>query len=352
MKGFGLLNQLAKIIAAVFGGMLLIILFAYVIVGSDTNSNAKKSSEYNVNKFNIKPNDIVFSQSNNGGPIIKVYITKEKKICEMCLEEYVRGVVSAEMLPTFELEALKAQAVAARTYAIAHLTQYGGTPYSKANGADVTDTVDCQVYMTKEDRLNSWPKDVGGEYWNKITSAVQDTQGEVIAYNGNPISDPYYFSTSSGKTEDSVDVFSVNEPYLKSVSSPGEEIAPKYKTSKEIKFKDIIASLNNKYSNIGVTINTLKNSIKIVSRTAGGSVKEIKVGNITMSGVEFRSVFALNSANFDIAYKNDYIIVNCKGYGHGVGMSQWGANVMAKNGKKYNEIIEYYYSGVSLKKID
>lgn len=351
LKRFRILIQLGKVIISVFLGMLLIVIFAYVILRSDMNSNAEKPSGYSVSGFNMKPNDIIFNQSNNGGPVIKVYITKENKICDMCLEEYVRGVVSAEMPADFELEALKAQAVAARTYAVVHMKQYGGTPYSKANGADVTDTVECQVYMNKEDRLNSWPEKMKGEYWNKVTQAVEETQGEIIEYNGSPITEPYYFSTSSGKTEDSEDVFSAAEPYLKSVLSPGEEIAEKYKTIKKIKYKDIITILKSKYSNIGVTADKLNGSVKILSRTAGGSVKEIKIGNITVSGVQFRSLFNLNSANFDIGYKSDYMVITCKGYGHGVGMSQWGANVMAKGGKKFDQILEHYYSGVSIKKI-
>lgn len=335
-------------------GIIFILFLAVFIGGVGSNSgyidkSNKGSSQ--LERYDINPNDVVFDKNNGGGANIKVYISKEKKIKELALEEYTRGVVAAEMPVEFNIEALKAQAVAARTFAVAHMEVYGGKKYPKANGADVTDTVDCQVYMDKDTRLSNWPKSSSGEYWNKITQAVQDTSGQVLKYNGKLVTDPYYFSTSSGKTENGKDILGADEPYLKSVLSPGEESTPKYKSQVRLSYISFVSKVKSQYSNSNLNIFNVKGSINIISRTDAGSVKEIKVGNNTITGAKFRTMMGLNSANFSINYNITEVVINCVGYGHDVGMSQWGANVMSKQGKNYKDILTHYYSGVSIEKI-
>jgi len=298
-------------------------------------------------KFLMKSDDIVFSQA-NGGPKIKVFLTKKNKVEEMFLEEYVRGVVSAEMPVEFAPEALKSQAVATRTFALAHMEEFGGQKYKSDTGANVCDTVECQVFIHKEDRLKSWPKSKRDEYWNKVTNAVKETAGEVLTDNGKLVMEPLFFAVSSGKTENGSDIFSDDVPYLKSVNSPGEEVAPKYRSTVKVSYGDFISKITSQYSNSGLTVGNLKNAVEIKSRNEGGSVKEIKVGRITLSGVKFRSIMALNSANFNIKFNFNNIEMSCIGYGHGVGMSQWGANAMAKSGKSYKDILEHYYNGVKI----
>lgn len=331
-----------------------IILLPIFIVGIGTDSSLRKDM-FNRAKapgFNIKVNDISFNSTNGGGPKIKVYITNENKIEELYLEEYVRGVVAAEMPAEFDIEALKAQAVAARTYAVAHMDQYGGNKCNQGNGADICNTVHCQVYMDKDERLKGWPESKRGLYWNKITDAVKETVGQVLTYNGQIAMNVSYFSTSGGKTEDAVEVFASDSPYLKSVQSPGEESSPKYKSEENISYNELTDKLNKAYPNAKLSASKLKGQVMIVgSRSSGGSVKQIKIGNVTITGSQFRSALGLNSANFELKFNKNDITITTYGYGHGVGMSQWGANAMAKEGKKYDEILTHYYQGIDIEKL-
>lgn len=302
--------------------------------------------------FYIKPNDVTFDNTNGGGPKIKVYITEKNKIEEIYLEEYVRGVVAAEMPAEFSVEALKAQAVAARTYAVSRMEQYGGTKCSKAQNGDICDTVHCQVYMGKDERFQGWQESKRGIYWNKITDAVKETMGQVLVYNGQIAVNVSYFSTSSGKTEDAAEVFSSNTPYLKSVKSPGEESSPKYKSVESFSYNELADKLNKAFPGSKLSSAKLKSQIIIINpRSSGGSVKQVKVGNETITGTQFRAALGLNSANFELIFNKDKIAITTYGYGHGVGMSQWGANAMAKEGKKYDEILTHYYQGVNMEKL-
>ncbi len=342
MKNF-LISLVAVIVFIVSISILV------VGVGSKGNNNEKNSND--VEKYSIKANDIVFNNQSGGGPKIKVFITKEKKIVEMYLEEYVRGVVAGEMPAEFQVEALKAQAVVARTYAFSHMETFGGEKCGQAKGADICDSVHCQVYLGKDEVINSWGKSKSSEYWNKITDAVTSTLGQVLTYNGKLVLYPLYFSTSSGRTEDAKDVFNIDEPYLKSVQSKGEEVSSKYKTSLKISYSTLASKLNRAYSKAGLNSSKIKNQIKILGNTPGGSVKNIKVGNITITGVDFRTTLGLDSANFTLKFNDENVEILCRGYGHDVGMSQWGANSMARNGSKFSDILMHYYIGVKVEKM-
>lgn len=339
---------LKRFLLLMFIGVSVVIILSLFIVeigGSETGISIP------IPKFLIKSQDIISNEKNGYRPKIKVYITKENKVENMNLEDYVTGVVASEVPVEFCPEALKAQAVAARTFALAHMESFGGHKYKSNTGADVCDTVQCQVFMGKEDRFKTWEPNKREEYWSKITNAVQETDGQFLDYKGELVMEPYYFSVSSGKTEDAQDVFSGNVPYLKSVSSLGEQNAPKYKSLVKMSNMEFINKINSKYKECGIGLNELKNQVQIKSKNKGGSIKEIKVGRITLSGTEFRSIMGLNSANFNIQFNGDNVEIDCNGYGHGVGMSQWGANAMAKNGNNYKEILKHYYSGVDIEKI-
>ena len=143
----------------------------------------------------------------------------------------------------------------------------------------------------------------------------------------------------------------INVPYLKSVSSPGEESAPKYHTTFRFSYNNVVKTINKFFSNSNINIYNLQNNIKILKRSEAGSVKEIKIGSNIITGLKFRNMFGLTSANFIINFESNYMSITCKGYGHGVGMSQWGANAMAKSGKNYIEILKHYYQGVDITKI-
>lgn len=349
MKRVSGLIHLKSLLLLMFIGILLVIVFSVFVLEISESSIGQISKS--IPKFLIKSSDVIFDEKNGGGPEIKVYITKKNKVEKMYLEEYVRGVVASEVPAEFSLEALKAQAVAARTFGLAHMEAFGGHKYKSNTGADVCDTTQCQVFMNKEDRFKTWQSNKREEYWNKISNAVQETSGQFMVYNNKLVMEPYYFAVSSGRTEDCIDVFSDNPPYLKSVGSLGEEKAPKYKSSVEISYSELISKINSKYANCGLSSYDIKNEIEIKSRSKGGSVKEIKVGRSTLSGNEFRSIMGLNSANFNIEFNNKNVKIDCNGYGHGVGMSQWGANAMAKSGKNYKEILKHYYSGIEINEI-
>lgn len=338
-----------KTIAIVTALAVFIPIFLSTIIVGMGNKNEK----YNVPKFYIRPNNIIFNKNNGGGPEVSVYITSKDKIETMCLEEYVRGVVCGEMPAEFNVEALKAQAVAARTFALAHMECYGGRKYDGAKGGDVNDTVDCQVYMNKENRLADWPESKKGEYWNKITDAVKATAGQVLTYNGQVLEAPYFFSTSSGRTENCSEVFSFDEPYLRSVPSPGEESSQRYKNVLQMSNSEFIKKVNDSNPKAKLNVNNLKKQVVIEDRSKyGGTVKKLKLGNIEMKGTDFRWIMGLYSYNFQININDKTTTIISFGYGHDVGMSQFGANAMAKSGKKYDEILKHYYQGVGIEKLN
>jgi stage II sporulation protein D len=329
--------------------MAFLIFLPLIIVGTGGNrSGSGRSREFR--EFDIKASDLVFND-NNGGPLVSIYITDKKKVVEMYLEEYIIGVVSAEMPASFEMEALKAQAVAARTFALSHIPAFGGWKCSRAEGADLCDTVHCQAYIDKYKRLEGWPKADREFYWNKITEAVQETSGEILTYEGKLVMNARYFAISGGKTENASEVLSIDEPYLKSVSSPEVGIAPNYSTTIKIKNTELARKINTAYPEAKLIASRVKNDVKIISRTSGGSVREIKVGQTTISGAQFRSALSLRSANFELKFGSSDTEITCYGYGHGIGMSQWGARVMAQEGKSYTDILTHYYQGVEIDKL-
>ncbi|KEH97619.1 stage II sporulation protein D [Clostridium massiliodielmoense] len=308
---------------------------------------------YNVSeKYIPKDESKIKSSYSNDELKMKVYITKKKTIDSIELEDYVKGVVSAEMPVEFPLEALKSQAVAARTYALAHKEIFGAGNAPKAHGGDVNDTTDFQVFMYKDDRMKMWPKSRREEFWNKITQAIEETEGEVLSYDGELVMSPYYFSTSGGKTEDAINVFNKEIPYLKSVDSPGEEKAHKYISNNTFTCDYVANKLNNWNSKCNIRSKKLKKQISILEKSKAGTVMKIKVGEKTISGSKFRSIIGLNSSNFTISFKGNNIIITCRGYGHGVGMSQWGSKAMASKGYNYKQILKHYYKGTDLIKLN
>lgn len=284
----------------------------------------------------------------NGNSTVKVYITESGQIEEVPLEDYICGVVSNEMPANFEKEALKAQAVAARTY----LASKKNNKCSLGQGADICDSTHCQVYTSKERRLEKWDENYAEQYWNKIKEAVEETAGQVLSYQGELVLYPQFFSTSSGQTENSEDVYLGQIPYLRSVVSTGEESAPKYNSEKTVALNDFVNILNSNFSNLNVDKDDIKNSFQIESRSEAGGVIKLKINNIEIKGTDFRKVLSLNSTNFNYEISGDNIIFSCRGYGHGVGMSQWGANAMAKNGSSYEDILKHYYTGIEITSLE
>ncbi|CAK7011047.1 stage II sporulation protein D [Tissierella sp.] len=280
---------------------------------------------------------------------IKLYNPYSNSVEEIDIESYVKGVVAAEMPAEFHIEALKAQAVAARTYATLRSIRYpSGHPYHPK--APVCREVHCQDYLSLEElrQINgeSWVEN----YWGKIEEAVNATKGLLIYYNGEII-EPLYHSTSGGMTEDAVNVYASDEPYLKSVASPNEEDAPRYKSTISLTCDEFISKIIGKYPDVKITKNNFHEQIKLIEKTDSGRIKKIAIGKQIIDGREFRDLLSLNSTNFVITYdkKLNIIEIVTYGFGHGVGMSQWGANGMAKKGSDFIDILSHYYTGIEIR---
>ncbi|WP_243387063.1 stage II sporulation protein D [Bacillus kexueae] len=272
---------------------------------------------------------------------IAVYRTEPKVVEEIPLEEYVIGVVASEMPAEFELEALKAQALAARTYIVKQLLNEKkvGTP----DGADVTDTQMHQVYKNKQELKAQW----GADYeWKlqKITEAVAATQGKILTYDNTPI-DASFFSTSNGFTENSEAYWTEELPYLKSVESPWDTNSPKFSDRK-------VFTLAEFEQKLGVSVGDNNSVGTVVEKTPGQRVGVVNINGKTFTGREIREALGLNSTDFTWERKGEQIIITTKGNGHGVGMSQYGANFMAEEGKNYEDIVLHYYSGVQVAAVD
>lgn len=278
---------------------------------------------------------------------IRVYIHESQEIKEVELEEYVKGVVSSEMPAAFGFEALKAQAIAARTKALYQKQQYGQAGNPNHPGAEVCNDVHCQVFRNRE-RLRdikgeSWMRD----YWPKIEEAVEETKGMVATYEGQLI-DPLYHSTSGGRTENSEDVFTAMAPYLRSVESPYEAASSHLEDSIVVTTDQFISKIQSRYKDSGLSKNNIVDSLKILERSEGGRVTQMKVGNTVVTGRNVRDILGLKSADFRIVISGDQMTFITKGYGHGVGMSQYGADGMAKEGYTYDQILKHYYQGIEI----
>ena len=279
---------------------------------------------------------------------IKLLHSKTGQVEEIPLDTYLYNVVSAEMPADYEKEALKAQAVVARTYTIYQISNSKG----KHGEADICDnSTCCQAWISKEDRLAKWDENLRESNWNKIVEAVDSTAGKIITYDGKPI-DAFFHSNSGGKTELPVNVWGGNDfPYLQSVETAGEDAYTQYSSNVTISKTELINKLKQKHPEVQIDFSN-DDAIKILEYTDGGRVRTIKLGNIEISGVELRTTLGLKSANFDVKIEDDNVAFSVKGYGHGVGLSQTGSDSMAKNGSNYEEIIKHFYTNVQIQDIN
>ena len=311
--------------------------------GFKSNQVISNNLDENVNIENVS-NDYNYNQYN----IVKVWHVQTNIIEEIELDEYLLGVVSAEMPADFDMEALKAQAVVARTYTIFKIVN--NKENAKHQNADICDeSTCCQAWISKEDRFAKWGEDKRENYWNKICNAVNDTKGDIILYN-NKIINAFFHANSGGTTEIPVNVWGGSEyPYLQSVQTSGEDTYSQYNSEAEFTKDELTKKIKENHKDFIIDFNK-EDCIKVLEYTDGGRVKTIKFGNIEMSGVEVRTLLGLKSANFKITINEDKVRFDVTGYGHGVGMSQTGADVLAKEGKDYIDIIKHFYTDVEIKK--
>lgn len=277
------------------------------------------------------------SPTADSGVEVAVYRFSKSKTEKVPLENYLVGVVAAEMPAEFKEEALKAQALTARTYIVKQMMSKDHLGLPK--GAQVGDTVINQVYKSDDELKKIWGIDYDWKK-EKILKAVRATSGQILTYKGQIIT-ASFFSTSNGYTENSEDYWSNSFPYLKSVSSPWDKDSPKFNNQK-------ILSIHDFETKLGVKLTGSETIGKIIERTAGKRVGKVDFNGKILSGREIREKLDLKSSDFAWVRKGDNIIISTQGYGHGVGMSQYGANGMASEGKDYQEIVKHYYQGVEI----
>ena len=275
---------------------------------------------------------------------IKLFHTDDNTISEIPLDEYLYGVVSAEMPASFELEALKAQAIVARTYTIYKIENN----VDKHGDANICDSPNCcQAWISKEDRFARWEETNAQANWNKIVEAVDSTKGKIITYDGKPIN-AFFHSNSGGKTETTLNVWGGDGyPYLQTVATSGEDAYSQYQSEVTLTKEEFITKMKENYSDFSINFEE-QDCIKVIEYTDSDRVKTIKIGNKELSGVEARTIFGLKSANFKIEINDNEIKFSVIGYGHGVGMSQTGADAKAKQGANAEEIIKHFYTGVEI----
>lgn len=289
---------------------------------------------YMIVTFFIKDEEVKIISENKEE--ISVRVKKENgEIIKIPFEEYVVGVLAGEMPVSFELEALKAQAVAARSYVLKKQE-------NNTKDYDVVDTVMNQVYLDEATLKEKW-NDKYEEKISKIRKAVIETKGEYLVYN-NEIVEAFFFSTSTGKTENVEEVFSQPLPYLRSVESNWDSnVSPVFSETNTFSMADF-------YNKLGLNYNQNLN-IEILETTSTGRIKKIKINDIEFKGSDFASKLGIRSNFFTINKFESNVLITTKGYGHGVGMSQYGAQGMALEGYKYIDILKHYYQGVEIKKM-
>lgn len=279
-------------------------------------------------------------------PVVPVFLSHENRVENVPLETYVRGVVAAEMPIEFELEALKAQALAARTYIVRRMLDKDDSQVP-VHGALVTDTVVHQAYL-KEDQIGrNWSGAAARENMSKLNRAVEETKDKILLYEGKPIN-AVFFSTSNGHTENAEDYWGRPVPYLRSVPSPWDAVlSPRYKETIKMPYKEFLGRLGLTGT---VSAASAISGARVTEWTEGQYVKKIRIGGRLFTGRDVREKLQLNSARFEWKLKGSDVLITTTGYGHGVGMSQWGADGMAKEGKTAEEIVKYYYKGIEIGK--
>lgn len=343
-----------KILIYLLSFILIIFIIPAFLTKRTTPTSSKKETERQLQDNNQQEqttenqteisNKNTYNYSKYG--TISLLHKKTGEVEQVKLDEYLCNVVSAEMPATFEQEALKAQAIVARTYTIYKILN------KKHDNADICDdSTCCQAWISKDNRLAKWEENQRESNWQKICSAVNETSGKIITYENKPI-DAFFHSNSGVITEVPVNVWGgTGYPYLQSVETSGENTYTQYASEVTLSQEELINKLKEKYSDISIDF-TNSEDIKILEYTESTRVKTVKFGNHEISGVEARTLFGLKSTNFEISRDGNNIKFSVKGYGHGVGMSQTGADSMAKNGSKAEDIIKHFYTGVEITEVN
>ncbi len=310
---------------------IFIIIFVPYIIVSLSRTNSNNSEQKDAADEPIKT--------------ITSYVSSSGEVQEIDFSEYLKGVVAAEMPASFHEEALKAQAVAARSYILTRMQGYmrDGAPKEHDGAMTCDNPAHCKAWSSKETLKKQWGENFD-MYWDKISSCVEQTCGVVMTYDGNLVNAVFH-STSSGHTENAKDVWGSDVAYLVSVKSEGDELSPKYSDSLTISIDEYKNNILKNYPDANWDNKELLESI---NRSDAGGITTIETGGCVIAGSQFRSLFSLRSTNIEFSYDDKTITMTTKGNGHGVGMSQYGANYLATTGKGYKDILKSYYTGVDV----
>ena len=271
-------------------------------------------------------------------------VLADGKLQQMDMQSYLLGVVRAEMPASFEEEALKAQAVAARTYVLHKIAGGGSANHPEADACD--DVTCCQAYKSEEDAAADWG-DHAAEYEAKIRRAVEETDGECVLYEGAPVLAVFH-SSSAGSTQDAASVWSASLPYLTAVETPeGEDTVPGYRSTARFPAAELKERLQTALPDARLE-GPASNWFTDIRQQPNGTVTGLSVGGVEVGGNQLRTILDLRSACFTISFEGDEVVFSVTGYGHGVDMSQYGANVLASGGMGYREILEWYYTGAQV----
>ena len=345
-----ILNKLKKVtIIYVFIAIIIICILLSINSIINKKENNKKEDEQISNNEKNNTIDEKITIESKSNEIIRVRMTKTNEVIAMDMNDYLRGVVPAEMPPNYELEALKAQALVARTYAYRKMSVS-----AEGEDADICDNyAHCQAFYTKDKLFEIWrakgfDENTIYEYWNKVNEAVVSTQNQVITYNGEYIK-AFFHASSPVRTEDISQIWGGEQlPYLVSVENNEVEDYPNRTSNCNFSYDEFIEKLKSNDSSIqNIKVDDAKNTC-INEYTITGRVKNIKVGNYIISAEKLRTIFGLKSTLFTIRLEDNNICFDVIGYGHGVGMSQVGANTYALEGKSYIDIIKKYYTNVDI----
>ena len=267
---------------------------------------------------------------------------EDGEVLTLPLDKYLWRVVAAEMPASFEPEALKAQTVAARTYTLSKMER---TVEAHPDADVCTDITCCQAYIDPADAAANWGENAQ-TYTDKIAAAVADTDGMAALFQGQPIQ-AVFFSSAAGRTVDAVEVWGNAVPYLTSVDSPEGDEVPNYHSTVTVPLDEFKSKLLAQYPQADLSGEPAGWFANLVPNSAGG-VETVDIGGVTVGGGSLRTLFGLRSTSFTVSASSDGVTFSVTGYGHGVGMSQYGANALAKEGKSYDEILKWYYTGIDV----
>lgn len=280
------------------------------------------------------------------GGSFRILDTAAGKVVTVTEQEYVRGAVAAEMPPTFHPEALKAQAVAAHTYALCTQKMQREAPDPALKGADFSaDPGDWKGYTT-EALFRERYGDMADAYWNAVAGAADQVRDYIMLYDGDPIVAAYH-SMNTGMTEDAANVWTGSVPYLTPVESRGDLLAPDYETKQRFPAGEVGDALRKAYDGIQLGEDPAA-WFQLGERSESGYVLTVRAGDVTMPAKDLRTLLGLRSTAFTLDYAGDEFCFTVRGYGHGVGLSQYGADFYARQGMDFTEILEHYYPGAEL----